>query len=187
MKKAMRCLFALALAAGTPLGAQEGGGAGLKTILNNWGERNYAPGAVAAGDLELIIQAGVRAPSAGNRQPWHFTVVQDAALARRVIPGAVSGGALVVISAEGDGKTNSREILDCALAAENIYLAAQALGYGSRLYTGPVNAINNSLKSELGLPAGHSAVIVVRIGRLQADAVSGASSRKSVKDVVTRK
>jgi len=95
---------------------------------------------------------------------------------------------LIVVSASGDGRTNGTEILDCALAVQSIYLAAQALGYGSRIYTGPMNDINKNLKVELGLPGGHSAVALVRVGKVEKlDAVSGASARKSVDSVVTYK
>jgi nitroreductase len=80
-------------------------------------------------------------------------------------------------------------MLDCGLATESIYLAAQALGLGSRIYTGPMDALNAKLKGELGLPAGYSAAALVRIGRLSADAdaVSGASSRKGLDSVVSYK
>jgi nitroreductase len=162
---------------------------GLKPILDNWGERSYVPGRPASADLNLIIQAGIRTPSAGNRQPWHFTVVQTYSLVKQIIPDAIDGNVIVVISSVGDGKTNGRQILDCALAAENIYLAAQALGYGSRIYTGPVDQLNNNLKDRLALPAGHNAVVLVRIGKIQppVDALSRASSRKNGKDIVTYK
>jgi len=179
-------LFTLAgwLLAAAFLGAQEA--PALKTILHNYGERNYLPGPVARADLDLILQAGIRAPSAMNKQPWHFTVVQDQDLARRIIPGVVDGNVLVVISAQDS--QNPRVTLDCALAAENIYLAAQALGYGSRILTGPVDAINRKLKAGLSLPSGYDAVIVVRVGRIEPkDALSAASSRKDLKDTVTYK
>jgi nitroreductase len=65
------------------LEAQENGE--IRTILNHYGARNFIAGAVSRNDLDLIIQAGIRAPSASNRQPWHFTVVQNQALARRII------------------------------------------------------------------------------------------------------
>jgi nitroreductase len=98
----------------------------------------------------------------------------------------VDGNVLIVISGEGDGKTNGGVILDCALATESIYLAAQALGYGSRIYTGPMDALNRGLKAELGLPGGYSAVALVRIGRLEpgVDAVSAASSRRDRNSLV---
>jgi nitroreductase len=161
----------------------------LKTITDNFAARNYAPGAVSKAELDQIIQAGVRAPSAGNRQPWHFTVVQDEALAKQLVPQATGGNVLIVVSAAGDGKTNGAAILDCALAAQNMYLAAQALGLGSRLYTGPVDNVNKNFKPALGLPLDHNAIIIVRIGRLPegVDAVSSASPRSSADQKVTYK
>jgi hypothetical protein len=68
---------------------------------------------------------------------------------------------LIFVSAPGDGKTNN---------------------------TGPVDAVNKNLKTALGLPSGYSAVAVVRIGKVEkVDAVTAASSRKKVSDVVNYK
>jgi len=148
----------------------------------------FASGAIPKADLDQIIKAAVRAPSARNAQPWQFTVVQNLTLAKKMVSQTVDGNVIIVVSASGDGKTNGTEILDCALAVQSIYLAAQALGYGSRIYTGPMNDINKNLKAELGLPSGHSAVALVRVGKVEkTDAVSGASPRKSVDSVVTYK
>jgi nitroreductase len=157
----------------------------IDVIVNNFGARSYAAGAIPKADIDRIVGAGVRSPSAGNRQPWRFIVVEDAALASKIIPG--TSGALIVVVAAGDNKTNTGVALDCALATESIYLAAQALGYGSRIYTGPVDAVNRSLKAALGIGAKESAYTIVRMGKLTAgvDAVSGASSRKKASDVVT--
>jgi nitroreductase len=161
----------------------------LRPILNHYAARNFIVGAIPKADLDIILQAGVRAPSANNRQPWQFTVVQNQSLAKKIVSNIVDGNVLIVISASGDGKTNGNAILDCALATESIYLAAQALGYGSRIYTGPMNDINRNLKSDLGLPNGYSAVVLVRIGRVQSgfDAVSSASPRKTADAVVNYK
>ena len=148
----------------------------------------FIAGAIPKQDLDQIVRAAVRAPSARNAQPWHFTVVQNLSLAKKMVAQTVDGNVIIVVSAPGDGRTNGTEILDCALAVQSIYLAAQALGYGSRIYTGPMNDLNKNLKGELGLPNGHSAVALVRIGKVEKlDAVSGASSRKSVDSVVTYK
>jgi len=170
------------------LGAQEISGS-ASVILNHYSTRNFLTGSIAAGDLNAIIQAGVRAPSAANLQPWRFIVVRTLSLAQKIVPQTVEGNVLIVVSAAGDGKTNTREIIDCALATESIYLAAQALGYGSRIYTGPINALNSNLKGDLGIPADQSAVAIIRIGRVQAgvDAVSSASPRKKAEEMVTYK
>jgi nitroreductase len=160
------------------LGAQEGK-SGFAAVLNHYAARNFVSGEINQGDLDQILQAGVRAPSANNRQPWLFTVVRTPALARQIVSNNEDGNALIVISAEGDGRTNGRQILDCALAAQSVYLAAQALGYGSRIYTGPIDSVNKNLKAQLGLPDGHNAIVLVRVGKIQAnvDAISAASSR----------
>jgi len=185
MKKIILCtcvLFTLALT----LGAQEN--AAVRSIINHYAARNFLSGAVNKADLDLIIQAAVHTPSASNRQGWHFTVVQNQELARRIVPNMTDGNVLIVISAPGDGKTNGGQILDCGLAAENIYLAAQALGLGSRIYTGPVDAVNAQLKTALSLPSGHSVVVIIRIGRITpVDAASAASARNSVDSLVTYK
>jgi nitroreductase len=163
--------------------------AAADAMTNHYAARNFITGDIPAADLDRILRAGIRAPSANNRQPWYFTVVRTPDLAKRIVPQHVDGNVLIVISGEGDGKTNGRVILDCALATESIYLAAQALGYGSRIYTGPMDALNRGLKAELGLPGGYSAVALVRIGRVQggADAVSAASSRKAQDTLVNYK
>jgi nitroreductase len=180
---AVFCVFSLPAQQGTS--AQNRAG----VMLSHYSTRNFVAGAIPAADLDLILQTGVRAPSAANRQPWHFTVVQNLTLAQRIIPQTVQGNVVIVISAEGDGKTNTREVIDCSLAVQSMYLAAQALGYGSRIYTGPIDNLNRNLKGDLGIPAGRNAVVALRVGRFDtaADAVSGASARNPSAPMITYK
>ena len=106
-----------------------------------------------------------------------------------MVSDTVEGNVLIVISAEGDGKTNNVQILDCALATQSINLAALAMGYGARIYTAPMDSLNKNLKGELGLPRGHSAVALVRVGKVAqgTDAVSAPSSRKAADTMITWK
>jgi nitroreductase len=187
-KNVLLVIVVMAAVCTIPLFAQQPPGpAGI--ILTHYAARAFIPGAIPRADLDTIIQAGVRAPSARNLQPWHFTVVQNPELAKKIVPQTVEGNVLIIISAEGDGKTNNVQILDCALATQSINLAAQALGYGARIYTGPIDAVNRTMKNELGFPAGHSAVALVRVGRVDGnvDAASAASSRKAANTLVTYK
>jgi len=188
MKKLFSIILFTIMFAGGWLFAQDNRGPAA-VILNHYSTRNFLTGAIPAADLNAIIQAGVRAPSAANQQPWHFTVVRTLSLAQKITPQTVEGNVLIVVSAAGDGKTNTREIIDCSLAVESIYLAAQALGYGSRIYTGPISYLNSNLKGDLGIPSDHNAVALVRVGRIQTgvDAVSAASTRKKVEEMVTYK
>ena len=180
-------LLAAALLRGSlPVCAQQDAGA-LAVILNHYAARDFVAGAIPDADIELIVQAGIRAPSARNLQPWYFTVVQNPVLAKKIVSNNLDGNVLIAVSAPGDGKTNNVQILDCALAVQSVYLAAQALGYGSRIYTGPIDNLNRNFKGELSLPNGYSAVALVRVGKIKPDAVSSASARKRATDLVTHK
>ena len=163
--------------------------AAIRTIIHHYSARNFLSGAISQSDLDKIVQAAVNTPSARNQQPWHFTIVTNTNLAKRIISNVNDGNVLFVISAAGeDGKVRSDFILDCALAAQTVYLAAQALGLGSRIYTGPVNDVNKDLKSALSLPRGHSVVVIVRIGKVPPiDAISAASARNKPESMVTYK
>jgi nitroreductase len=189
MKKGFIFICSLSVLALSLISAQDANSPAVKPMVSHFAARNFVPGAVTKAELDLIVQAAVRAPSAANRQPWHFTVVQNQNLANKIIPNFTDGNVVIVVSAQGDGKTNGSQILDCGLAAESIYLAAQALGLGSRIYTGPIDSLNKNLKSDLSLPQGHNAVVLVRIGRLPAgvDAVSSASARNPANQLVSYK
>jgi nitroreductase len=188
-KQVLFIMSALAVLCACSVAAQQGSNpTGVITGHYATPANSFIAGAIPKADMDQIIRAAVRAPSARNAQPWHFTVVQNLNLAKKMVSQTVEGNVIIVVSAPGDGRTNGTEILDCALAVQSIYLAAQALGYGSRIYTGPMSDINKNLKGELGLPSGHNAVALVRIGKVEKlDAVSGASARKSVDSVVTYK
>ena len=163
---------------------------GVNLIINNRTTHDFATGQLSEAELNQLIQAAIQTPSAANRQPWYFTVVRTPALARQLIPrGYMDGNVVFVISAEGDGRTNGAQILDCALAAQSINLAAQALGLGSLILTGPINGVNQNQKAALGLPQGHNAIVLVQVGRKAAgvDATTRASSRKERNTVITYK
>lgn len=44
----------------------------------------YSDAAIPTEDVDLILAAGVNAPSAMNTQPWHFTAVTDTEVAKRL-------------------------------------------------------------------------------------------------------
>ena len=172
------------------LPAQTANNPALKPLLNHFAARNFTTEEVTRAELDLIIEAGIRAPSASNRQPWFFTVVQNQNLARRIFPQSTQGNVLIIVSAVADTKTNASIIMDCSMAIQSMYLAAQALGLGSRIYISSVDTINSNHKSELSMPQNQNAVALIRIGRLPpnaADTISSASQRKDTRGIVTYK
>ncbi|HIE52703.1 MAG TPA: nitroreductase family protein, partial [Armatimonadetes bacterium] len=49
----------------------------IATIMERRSIRRYRPQPIPKEDLLTVLEAGRQAPSAGNRQPWHFILVQD--------------------------------------------------------------------------------------------------------------
>ena len=180
MKKAIPILV-LFLVFGPSCQAEQGAdNSALFPILHHFSSRDYAAGQLTAEEVNTIVLAGLRAPSAGNRQPWLFTVVQDHDLANQILPDITEGNILIVGSGVLEGPARDAVILDAGLAAQSMFFASQALGLGARQYTNPgLIGRTNALKAELGIPADHSAIIVTRFGRLPAgvDVVGSASPR----------
>ena len=46
--------------------------------------RHFSAQPVSDEAIEIILNAAVHAPSGGNRQPWRFVVIRDAALKRQL-------------------------------------------------------------------------------------------------------
>ena len=112
----------------------------IENILSRRSVRSFTEDKISREHLEMIVKAGIYAPSAMNRQLWHFTVITSekaisdlaAAIAREL--GRDSGynfykpTAMIVVSCS-DGTDYYRE--DCACALENMFLAAHSLDIGS--------------------------------------------------------
>ena len=56
----------------------------LQAISTRRSHRAYRQEQLPGEVLSAILRAGLESPSARNRQPWHFSVVQDAALIQEV-------------------------------------------------------------------------------------------------------
>lgn len=110
----------------------------LKTIFSRKSVRNMAGGPIERHTLELLIRAGMAAPSAKNTQPWEFIAITDRKTLDALADGLPyakmlkqAGGAIIVC---GD-MTNEGGLVhwaeDCAAATQNILLAAESLGLGA--------------------------------------------------------
>ncbi len=126
--------------------------------------RRYTEERVSSGEIEMLLKAAMAAPSAGNRKPWHFVVVDEtdilAALAdahpyaRMLYEAPVC---IVPCGEPGLGAANKTGywIQDLSAATENILLAAVGLGLGA-VWCGvfPVEERVKVTRNILGLP-GH--------------------------------
>ncbi len=166
-----------------------------KAIAGRRSVREYTDQPVDPQTIRALIDAAVHAPNALNQQPWTFTVVRDPSVLARVSreakahmvatlrPGPhadrLRGGladpqfhifyhapALILISAVEDGPWI---VEDCALAAQNLMLAAHAAGLGS-CWIGLAQGYLNTPagKAALALPAAWVPVAPIIVGHPKA-------------------
>ncbi|HUI96210.1 MAG TPA: nitroreductase family protein [Xanthobacteraceae bacterium] len=164
-------------------------------ILGRRSVREYTARAIDEATIRRLIDAAVHAPNAVNLQPWTFTVVRDQAALDRISAGSkaymqanMPGGAvadrlrarlsdadfhifyhapaLILISAVAQGPWI---VEDCALAAQNVMLAAYAAGLGS-CWIGFAQGYLNTAegKAALGLPATCVPVAPIIVGHPKA-------------------
>ena len=115
----------------------------IKTIMNRKSVRKFSNKPITEQDVRTILQAGMSGPSCVNSRCWSFVVVQDKELLRKMADANVKyadplRGATLGILVCGDlSRTeffaSSREfwVIDGAIAAQNMILAAESLGIGS--------------------------------------------------------
>ena len=188
MKTFVSVFLVLLLAAGIAR-SQADGSSVTNLIMSSYSARMFTSDPVPDSQLNVILKCGIKAPSARNIQPWKFTVVRDTALNASIIRDITPGNVLVFVSGQETGQPGMNIDFDCALAAENMYIAAISLGLGAHIYTGPVLSIDDAKKQELEIPEGYRVVTILRIGSIDnsVDAVSSASARKSLEEVVNYK
>jgi nitroreductase len=101
--------------------------------------RSYQERAIAPEDLDRILEAGRRSPSAGNQQAWDFVVCTDReqlTQLARVWRGAghvARSAATIALVAPNPDDARSRDLIqyDLGQATISVMLAAADLGIGS--------------------------------------------------------
>ena len=150
----------------------------LEAIAASYSASAFVEGEVADIDIERILTAGAKAPSAKNAQPWHFTVVKNYETASGLLRAAKDGSAVIIISGKRDIVTDTMRY-DCGLASAYMQLAAEALGYGARIYIEPVNEIERNQRGTLGIPDGYEVLGALLVAHT-VDTVASATPRNSL-------
>lgn len=129
--------------------------------------------------VKEIIEAAQYAPTAHNKQPWEFLVVED----REILEGlrskqrwtSFAKDAAMVIFVCGDVNNSfsrnkedekwSFVDVDCALATQNLLLAAHAKGIGT-CYCGcaPMQRVVDEISSWLNLPENIRPFAIITLG-----------------------
>ena len=140
----------------------------LDAIFARRSVRKFNGESIAPDVLEVMVKAGMAAPSGRNQQPWSFIAVTDRAqldaLCRELPYAKMLDKAAGAICVCGD--TNDKYwIEDCSAATQNILLACESLGYGA-VWTAvhPTPERVESARRILSIPAEWVPLCVIPIG-----------------------
>jgi nitroreductase len=132
--------------------------------------RQYTDQPIAREDLERILEAGRRAPSASNWQPWNFVVVTDRGQLTELAKAWERGGrhiahsaaTIAIVSKEPkDGMERDLLMYDLGQTTANMMLIAADLGIGSGH---SAVADQDQARRVLGFPDGYFAAYMFGLG-----------------------
>ncbi len=114
----------------------------FEALLTRRSVRKFSERPIPEEMIRKVLQAGLRAPSGGNRQPWRFIVVTDREKIRQFDPKehqpwVENAPAVIVFCAnphdtwEKYDEDDTCYILDTAAAIENMLLALHGAGLGA--------------------------------------------------------
>ena len=134
--------------------------------------RKYTGEKIDGGKIISLIKAGMYAPSARNKRPWHFIVIDDREVLKKIVKlhpyAAMLEEASHAIAVCGDEKLENGPgyyKLDCSAATQNILLAAHSMGLGA-VWLGiePRTERIKVISSILGLPEHVHPLSIVSVG-----------------------
>ena len=161
--------------------------------------RRYADQPIAKEDILKCLEAARLAPSACNSQPWHFIVIDEPGLRKRVADRIFSGiysmnkfaqeaPVLVAVVSEksrllasigGQVRDTRYRLVDLGIASEHLILQAEELGIGS-CWIGWFD--EKALKKELKIPHDKKIDIVIALGYAAEDKIVP-KIRKSLEEI----
>lgn len=161
----------------------------IRTIKNRRSIRKFKSEQIDEKVLQVIIEAGLYAPSGHNQQPWNFAVVQNKEIieelnveSKKIIKAFPDdkvqkmmnnekfnifyNAPTVIIISGKDNAMTPRE--DCGAATQNMLLAAESLNIGG-CWIGFVTFLFRSQKGEeykkkLNIPEGYSPYYAIALG-----------------------
>jgi nitroreductase len=146
----------------------------LECINTRRSIRKYKSKKIPENIVKKIISAGMNAPSCYNSQPWVFIIIKNKEAMQSLVDAKggsqfITNAPLIIACCYDESKTPDKyhNIENVSLAAENILLAAHALGLGT-CYIGafdPENAgVERAISKALKLPKNIHVVSLISLG-----------------------
>jgi len=134
--------------------------------------------------LARIVDAGRRAPTARNVQPWEFVVVTDAEMLRQI--GNTTDHGKFIADAPACVAVFCQDtkyyLEDGCAATENILIASAALGVQSCWVAGDKKDYADAIARVLGVPEGHKLISLLAIG--YAEKPGGPKAKRELEEVL---
>ena len=154
----------------------------VETIMTRRSVRQYKPQAVEREKMQTIVECGINAPNAMNKQPWEVRVVDNAdyingvtELYKKANPKTAEDPAFknmfrnapTVVFIGHDTKSESSPF-DCGLLAENMMISAWSMGIGSCCLGSPARFMKTPEAAEylqkLGFSEGYELLYCIGFG-----------------------
>lgn len=153
--------------------------------------RKYKDEKVSEKDIDEIIEAGMYAPSAHNRQPWAFVVVREEEKLEKLskvhqwAPFVKNADVCIVICCTDRGENKSAMHLSVACAVQNMLLAVHHKKLGScwtYVHNLENNDVEENVKEILEIQEDTDVICMLPIG--YPDQTRNEKELKSPKDIV---
>jgi nitroreductase len=143
----------------------------MEAIMTRRSIRRYTGEEVSPELERKLLGAAMAAPSAHNRQPWHFIVVRDHDTLdkipeyHRYSKMLKEASLAVVVCGDNEVQTTEFWAQDCSAATENLLVAANALGLGA-VWLGvyPGEELVSKTRELFGIPGHVTPLCVVSVG-----------------------
>lgn len=144
----------------------------IQAIYTRKSVRSFLDKEIEQEKIDILMHAAMAAPSAINRQPWFFHVIQDNEIKGEIIKAMPFGkykSPIIIIPAIKESSTipfnHDLAVCDLSAATENILLAAHDLGLGAvwcAIF--PNKALAKSIAKILKSPAGITPFCAIYVG-----------------------
>ena len=155
----------------------------IETIMTRRSVRKYQLQAVNRDTMQIIVECGINAPNAINRQAWEIRVVDNPEVIKKLTdlyvkdnPKEAENPSFInmfrnapTVAFIANDTTFAYSPVDCGLMAENMILSAWSMGIGSCCLGGPArfmksNPEANKYLQEMGFSENYDLLLCIGFG-----------------------
>ena len=176
-------LFSCTAPAQHEVKSDEGKNAVIETIMTRRSVRKYQSRPVNRDTMQIIMECGINAPNAINRQAWEVRIVDNPEVIKKLTDLYLKGNPkeaenpnfknmfrnAPTVAFIANDTTFAYSPVDCGLMSENMILSAWSMGIGSVCLGGPArfmkaNPEANEYLKQMGFSENHDLLLCIGFG-----------------------